>query len=69
MARIIIGAGAGYFVALLMLAIQGDYFIHTYFFLNTLSGFASEMFAPILVGAVMGWAWHNIVSGEGPKDD
>lgn len=68
MARIIIGAGAGYFVALLMLAIQGDYFIHLEFTLMPMN-FRYEMLAPILVGAVMGWAWHNIAVVTNPKDD
>ena len=69
MARIIIGAGAGYYAALLMLAIQGNYFVHIYFLLKGPLGFVPAMLAPILVGAVMGWAWDNIVSGDGPKDD
>lgn len=69
MARIIIGAGAGYCAALLLLAIQGDYYIHQYFLLRSLLGFAPEMLAPILVGAVMGWAWHSIAIDAGSKDD
>ena len=69
MARMIIGAGAGYCAALLLLAIQGDYYIHQYFLLRDLLGFAPEMLAPILVGAVMGWAWHTIAVVTESKDD
>ena len=69
MARIIIGAGAGYFAALLVLAIQGDYYIHQYFLLQGILGFAPEMFAPILVGTLMGWAWHTIAVVNESKID
>ena len=60
MPRIIIGAGSGYFFAILALAIRGDYFIHRNFIFLDVIGFHHEMLMPILIGAIMGWAWGEI---------
>ena len=67
MARVIIGAGAGYFLNLFFVALVAD----SVWQLRNVIFFDESAFTLtcVLVGAVMGWAWDNIVSGDGPKDD
>ena len=79
MARIIIGAGAGYFLGLYFVALttSGDtgtaYILNKSAIFNSLAIFSSETnylnLACVAVGAVMGWAWHSIAVDTSPKDD
>lgn len=66
MARIIIGACLGYFVMVLSVAISSNYawevrgtFIFTNFGVVD-DVLMLETLVPVLVGAVMGWAWNRI---------
>ena len=64
MYRIIIGAGSGYFIAILAIAIARDGLSPSRSFLfHDAIGYRFEIFGPILVGAAMGWAWDKIVKG------
>ena len=73
MARIIIGAGAGYFLDLFFVALTSSSGIT---FGNSVldnaavfKSFDPLMLACVAVGAVMGWAWHSIAIDAGSKDD
>tara|TARA_R110000764_G_scaffold48372_2_gene107497 strand:- start:62 stop:274 length:213 start_codon:yes stop_codon:yes gene_type:complete len=70
MARIIIGAGAGYLLGLFFvaLAISGDGY-YTRLVWEIFAEFSGYMLACVAVGAVMGWAWHSIAVDAGSKDD
>ena len=78
MARMIIGAGAGYLLGLYFVALTTSGDNGSTVFLNYAAIFKPTdsyltanyvMLTCVAVGAVMGWAWDNIVSGDGPKDD
>ena len=70
MARIIIGAGAGYFLGLFFVALSSSGFsFQSGLFRNAATFNASLMLACVAVGAVMGWAWHSIAVDTDPKDD
>jgi hypothetical protein len=72
MARIIIGAGAGYFLGLFFTAIaaSGVSFGRSHLtYAVKLQNFDPLMLACVAVGAVMGWAWHSIAIDAGSKDD
>ena len=70
MARIIIGAGAGYFLGLFFVALSssGTSF-ENHLFRNATTINTSLMLACVAVGAVMGWAWHTIAVVTESKDD
>lgn len=65
MHRIIIGAGSGYFVGILAIAIASNGYdtSRSFLFLDPSGGYMFEIFGPILVGAAMGRAWDKIVKG------
>jgi len=70
MARIIIGAGAGYFLGLFFVALSSSGLsFQSVLFRNAATMNASLMLACVAVGAVMGWAWHTIAVDAGSKDD
>ncbi|MDB9945200.1 hypothetical protein OAD38_02360 [Ascidiaceihabitans sp.] len=70
MARIIIGAGAGYFLGLFFVALSSSGLsFQSVLFRNAATFNASLMLACVAVGAVMGWAWHTIAVDAGSKDD
>lgn len=77
MGRIIIGAGAGYFLGLFFVAIvnTGGTFGSSILDNAALFRFIDHSFidpsmlACVAVGAVMGWAWHSIAVDTDPKDD
>ena len=72
MARIIIGAGAGYFLGLFFVAIVNTGVTFGSSSLNNAAIFRfidPSMLACVAVGAVMGWAWHTITIDTGSKDD
>ena len=70
MARIIIGAGAGYFLGLFFVALSSSGTrIIDQLFRDATTWNASLMLACVAVGAVMGWAWHSIAIDAGSKDD
>ena len=76
MARMIIGAGTGYFLGLFFVALTTSGDGGSTLFLNYAAIFnpvtLSEnyvMYTCVAVGAVMGWAWHTIAVDAGTKDD
>ena len=70
MARIIIGAGTGYFLGLFFVALSSSGLsFQSHLFRNATTVNASVMLACVAVGAVMGWAWHSIAVDTDPKDD
>ena len=72
MARIIIGAGAGYLLGLFFVALAASSEGYNFSRLAEAAMFANVsgyMLACVAVGAVMGWAWHSIAIDAGSKDD
>jgi hypothetical protein len=72
MARIIIGAGAGYFLGLFFTALVASGITFGNSVLDNAAKFTyfdPLMLACVAVGAVMGWAWHSIAVDAGSKDD
>ena len=70
MARIIIGAGTGYFLGLFFVALSSSgRSLQSPLFFNATTFNASVMLACVAVGAVMGWAWHTIAVDTDSKDD
>lgn len=63
MARIIIGACLGYFIMVLSVAISAQYAWEvrlTFFFTDLSKTLTLHTLVPVLVGAVMGWAWNRL---------
>jgi hypothetical protein len=79
MARIIIGAGAGYllglfFFALINSGVLGSSFMfHRFATFQSVSDYSFQfnylLLACVAVGGVMGWAWHTIAVDADSKDD